>query len=75
MKESIHNVFFGHVDLTIKEGANKQVISSQADSLIKISRIWADFFSRKHIESAYLGYFFVSVKSLPPVIPVPGSLA
>ncbi|MFM0887499.1 hypothetical protein QU896_00005, partial [Citrobacter freundii] len=26
-----------------KEGANKQVISSQADSLIKISRIWADF--------------------------------
>ncbi|WP_254594583.1 TIM barrel protein, partial [Shigella sonnei] len=27
----------------IKEGANKQVISSQADSLIKISRIWADF--------------------------------
>ncbi|MCH4636744.1 phosphoadenosine phosphosulfate reductase family protein, partial [Escherichia coli] len=27
---------------TIKEGANKQVISSQADSLIKISRIWAD---------------------------------
>ena len=32
----------GHPDL--KEGANKQVISSQADSLIKISRIWADFF-------------------------------
>lgn len=30
-------------DIT-KEGANKQVISSQADSLIKISRIWADFF-------------------------------
>ena len=28
----------------LKEGANKQVISSQADSLIKISRIWADFF-------------------------------
>ncbi|MGF5107550.1 hypothetical protein ACQE56_03410, partial [Klebsiella pneumoniae] len=27
---------------TVKEGANKQVISSQADSLIKISRIWAD---------------------------------
>ncbi|MCM7082770.1 DUF3302 domain-containing protein, partial [Enterobacter roggenkampii] len=25
----------------IREGANKQVISSQADSLIKISRIWA----------------------------------
>ncbi|MCU6571760.1 ABC transporter permease subunit, partial [Klebsiella pneumoniae] len=30
--------------LSFKEGANKQVISSQADSLIKISRIWADFF-------------------------------
>ncbi|MFO9810855.1 fimbrial protein, partial [Escherichia sp. WS533] len=29
---------------TGREGANKQVISSQADSLIKISRIWADFF-------------------------------
>ncbi|EAW0815550.1 ABC transporter [Salmonella enterica] len=27
-----------------KEGANKQVISSQVDSLIKISRIWANFF-------------------------------
>nr|WP_206110510.1 tail fiber assembly protein [Raoultella planticola] len=31
-------------DTEAKEGANKQVISSQADSLIKISRIWADFF-------------------------------
>ncbi|MEQ5001062.1 hypothetical protein ABN114_20105, partial [Escherichia coli] len=30
------------VDNIVKEGANKQVISSQADSLIKISRIWAD---------------------------------
>ncbi|PRW42535.1 hypothetical protein CSC04_3228 [Enterobacter roggenkampii] len=30
--------------LHVREGANKQVISSQADSLIKISRIWADFF-------------------------------
>ena len=29
---------------TVREGANKQVISSQVDSLIKISRIWADFF-------------------------------
>ncbi|PKT07515.1 ABC transporter, partial [Klebsiella pneumoniae] len=29
--------------VAVKEGANKQVISSQADSLIKISRIWADF--------------------------------
>ena len=33
-----------HLITTSKEGANKQVISSQADSLIKISRIWADFF-------------------------------
>lgn len=32
------------VTYTVLEGANKQVISSQADSLIKISRIWADFF-------------------------------
>ena len=32
------------VNRRIREGANKQVISSQADSLIKISRIWADFF-------------------------------
>ncbi|MDZ1054352.1 phage tail fiber protein, partial [Klebsiella pneumoniae] len=30
--------------LSLRESANKQVISSQADSLIKISRIWADFF-------------------------------
>ncbi|EBJ8425520.1 ABC transporter [Cronobacter sakazakii] len=30
--------------IAFREGANKQVISSQADSLIKISRIWADFF-------------------------------
>ncbi|MHB7208823.1 hypothetical protein ACYCI1_28525, partial [Klebsiella pneumoniae] len=39
--------FFREMQLTVnlsREGANKQVISSQADSLIKISRIWADFF-------------------------------
>ena len=30
--------------ISAKEGANKQVISSQVDSLIKISRIWANFF-------------------------------
>ncbi|MCQ1005982.1 hypothetical protein QPE32_16350 [Klebsiella pneumoniae] len=34
----------GKFGVVIREGANKQVISSQADSLIKISRIWADFF-------------------------------
>lgn len=33
--------------IILREGANKQVISSQADSLIKISRIWADFFPAK----------------------------
>ena len=33
-----------YTGMQLKEGANKQVISSQADSLIKISRIWADFF-------------------------------
>ena len=34
----------GSGTVRVREGANKQVISSQADSLIKISRIWADFF-------------------------------
>ncbi len=33
-----------HFVIGFREGANKQVISSQADSLIKISRSWADFF-------------------------------
>ena len=36
--------FFEGKRTFVREGANKQVISSQADSLIKISRIWADFF-------------------------------
>ncbi|MDD9250347.1 hypothetical protein PVM13_16250 [Klebsiella variicola] len=36
--------FLNRGSVRAKEGANKQVISSQADSLIKISRIWADFF-------------------------------
>ncbi|EOW6102126.1 DUF2628 domain-containing protein, partial [Escherichia coli] len=39
----ILSLFVGAL-IGVKEGANKQVISSQADSLIKISRIWADFF-------------------------------
>ncbi|MFM9416483.1 hypothetical protein ACKLNS_10135 [Enterobacter hormaechei] len=34
----------GVVTTRLRESANKQVMSSQADSLIKISRIWADFF-------------------------------
>ncbi len=48
VRESVNlRIFAGTVRITailIREGANKQVISSQADSLIKISRIWADFF-------------------------------
>ena len=35
---------YNQIQCLVREGANKQVISSQADSLIKISRIWADFF-------------------------------
>ncbi|MBN0855481.1 hypothetical protein JTL95_33555, partial [Pseudomonas aeruginosa] len=42
MSDNSAEVSSGHVKAM--EGANKQVISSQADSLIKISRIWADFF-------------------------------
>ncbi|MFU7996208.1 hypothetical protein ACNAQJ_24620, partial [Klebsiella pneumoniae] len=38
------SILIFHSSMFPKEGANKQVISSQADSLIKISRIWADFF-------------------------------
>ncbi|WP_333939156.1 hypothetical protein, partial [Klebsiella pneumoniae] len=38
------NNFIFQIARQAKESANKQVISSQADSLIKISRIWADFF-------------------------------
>ena len=41
---SKRQIVHGACGLVPKEGANKQVISSQADSLIKISRIWADFF-------------------------------
>ncbi|MEH5446241.1 hypothetical protein PO553_26475 [Klebsiella pneumoniae] len=37
-------VLMANTSTIFREGANKQVISSQADSLIKISRIWADFF-------------------------------
>ncbi|AXS37661.1 hypothetical protein D0897_22925 [Klebsiella pneumoniae] len=40
--DQVAKLGFGSV--LFREGANKQVISSQADSLIKISRIWADFF-------------------------------
>ena len=57
MNQRLDIIGIGLGPSNLREGANKQVISSQADSLIKISRIWADF-SRKHIESAYLGYFF-----------------
>ncbi|MCJ5312493.1 bacteriophage abortive infection AbiH family protein [Klebsiella pneumoniae] len=40
-----------------RESANKQVISSQADSLIKISRIWADFFPQTHRISLFRLFF------------------
>ncbi|MEE4532532.1 hypothetical protein V2U54_28220 [Klebsiella pneumoniae] len=44
-QQLMHNVYDTQESQSkVKEGANKQVISSQADSLIKISRIWADFF-------------------------------
>ncbi|WP_117052920.1 TIR domain-containing protein, partial [Klebsiella pneumoniae] len=42
--DSGYALWVSWADFTAREGANKQVISSQADSLIKISRIWADFF-------------------------------
>ena len=42
--QSIEQRNFLDGDVSAMKGANKQVISSQADSLIKISRIWADFF-------------------------------
>ncbi len=40
----VDNMMLERMYARAREGANKQVISSQADSLIKISRIWADFF-------------------------------
>ena len=49
-------VFFALLMLA-REGANKQVISSQADSLIKISRIWADFFPQTHRISLFRLFF------------------
>ncbi len=52
--ELLHNIALGYDKFgkeaedilyhIVREGANKQVISSQVDSLIKISRIWANFF-------------------------------
>ena len=42
--DELNLVMLHYMHNVSKEGANKQVISSQADSLIKISRIWADFF-------------------------------
>ncbi|TXW14342.1 hypothetical protein D4M60_03140, partial [Klebsiella pneumoniae] len=46
-----------HEKERIREGANKQVISSQADSLIKISRIWADFFPANNRISLFRLFF------------------
>ncbi|MFM4656543.1 plasmid SOS inhibition protein A [Klebsiella pneumoniae subsp. ozaenae] len=45
------------IDYVLREGANKQVISSQADSLIKISRIWADFFPANNRISLFRLFF------------------
>ena len=57
------------VQKSAKEGANKAgSFLPKADSLIKISRIWADFFSRKHIESAYLEAIFPPFLALFPVL-------
>ncbi len=42
--DALNRTLMNLITRCTKEGANKQVISSQADSLIKISRIWADFF-------------------------------
>ncbi|MEY8784874.1 CBASS cGAMP-activated phospholipase [Citrobacter freundii] len=44
-------------EYSLREGANKQVISSQADSLVKISRIWADFFPQTHRISLFRLFF------------------
>ncbi|MBV7362414.1 hypothetical protein KS910_27065 [Klebsiella pneumoniae] len=44
MYDHFQTILKPELGISSKEGANKQVISSQADSLIKISRIWADFF-------------------------------
>lgn len=52
----IYNISYGWKNVT-KEGANKQVISSQADSLIKISRIWADFFPANNRISLFRLFF------------------
>ncbi|MGS1577026.1 SDR family NAD(P)-dependent oxidoreductase [Klebsiella pneumoniae] len=56
-----HPAFFaskhGLSGFTTKEGANKQVISSQADSLIKISRIRPIFFPQTHRISLFRLFF------------------
>ncbi|MEI2254850.1 hypothetical protein [Klebsiella pneumoniae] len=49
--------FRSYQAIVSKEGANKQVISSQADSLIKISRIWADFFPANNRISLFRLFF------------------
>ncbi|HBA5836692.1 TPA: hypothetical protein J4O86_004078 [Escherichia coli] len=54
---AVHGVNAAGKAVLVKEGANKQVISSQADSLIKISRIWADFFPQTHRISLFRLFF------------------
>ncbi len=55
--EGIYKECIKNASATFKEGANKQVISSQADSLIKISRIWADFFPANNRISLFRLFF------------------
>ncbi|MCJ6491238.1 hypothetical protein LPM94_06815, partial [Klebsiella pneumoniae] len=50
-------VLMANTSTIFREGANKQVISSQADSLIKISRIWADFFPANNRISLFRLFF------------------
>ena len=72
MNQRLDIIGIGLGPSNLREGANKQVISSQADSLIKISRIWADFFPQTHRISLFrlffppfLALFPVLLRSLP----------
>ncbi|WP_426724162.1 hypothetical protein [Enterobacter cloacae complex sp. 339J8] len=55
--KSSEDIFYTLSIIFTREGANKQVISSQADSLIKISRIWAGFFPQQYRISLFRLFF------------------
>jgi hypothetical protein len=57
LPELNNQIYYSRSAWQVREGANKQVISSQADSLIKISRIWADFFPQTHRISLFRLFF------------------